>query len=58
MKFNATDDLKQLWYKFALETIRQRGRIYTIGILLGMLLRYSRNDVVLRRELHRRLEKL
>ncbi len=49
MKYNASDDLKQLWYKFALETIRQRGRIYTIGILIGILLRYSRNDVVLRR---------
>ena len=54
MKYNASDDLKQLWYKFALEN----GRIYTIGILLGMLLRYSRNDVAIRQELHRRLEKL
>ena len=58
MKYNASDDLKQLWYKFVLEHIRQHGKVYTIGILLGMLLKYSRNDVAIRQELHRRLEKL
>lgn len=58
MKFRPDDDLKQLWFNFALETIRQRGRIYTIGLLVGILSRYSRNDPVMRRELHRRLEQL
>lgn len=61
MQYNEHADLKTLWLQFAMEVMRQQGehgKIYVIGLLVGILAKHSHGDYELKRELHNRLEKL
>lgn len=43
----------QRWFELAVKLIAQKGQIYALGYLTGILARHTRNDWALRAELER-----
>lgn len=58
MKYNEHASVKDLWLQFALEVLRQKGKVYAIGLLVGILAKHTYGDYEMRRELLHRLDKL
>jgi hypothetical protein len=58
MKYDEHADLKTLWLQLAMEVMRKHGKVYAIGLLVGILAKHSHGDYEMKRELYQRLEKL
>ena len=51
-------DIVQKWQHYLMLLIKTHGKVYAMGVLLGMLIRLSRQDAGLRVELDKRIRRL